>query len=152
MTGTAAASIGVSGTLDALARDIGAAQAHAAVLRERLETAVEPSDGADTAGIADGGVDSSLSSLRLVARALDRRVERLRLATAGELPPDRTEVLLVLRTSLADFRWTIETMGQGPNLDTDTGALRDGELLRLEASLRDLDLATAAMTSFDWPE
>lgn len=152
-SGTAAAAVGVSRTLDALAQDIGAAQVHAAVLRERLAGNAATSDGADIAGIAGGGIDSSVSALRLVARAVDRRLEHLRLAAASELEPARAEVLLVLRASLADFRWTIERIAQRPDLlDTGTEAGHESELVRLHATLRELDRATAAMASFDWAE
>jgi|GEM_PF-1957080 len=146
----AAAAVGVTRTLDALTQDIGAARAHAAALRERLATDVATSDGAAIAGIADGGIASSVNALRLVARAMDRRLEQLRLATASELEPDRAELLLVLRASLADFRWTIERMAQdpGPGSGTETG--HDSALVRLDATLRELERATAAMASFDW--
>lgn len=156
-----AAAVEVSRTLQALARDVGAAQAHAAALRERLaldlatdEVAVQiaTDEGAEIAGIADGGVRSSLVALRLVARAVDRRLEGLRRTTTDELSPERAEVMLALRSSLAEFRWTIERMPSGPEADAETRATRERRLARLEAALAELDYATAAMASFDWAD
>jgi len=148
----AAAAVEVARTLDALVLDIGAARAHAAALRERFAVEVGTGKGADIAGIADGGAGSSLNALRLVARALDRRLERLRLATAGELSADRAEVMLALRASLADLRWTIETLPATPDPDAATLARRGLQLERLDATLAEFDLAAAAMASFDWAE
>ena len=161
MAAPAAAAVAVSRTLEALARDVGAAQAHAAALRERLAVDIARDDaavpvatdkGAEIAGIAGGDVHSSLVALRLVARAVDRRLEGLRLATKGELSPERAEVVLVLRSSLAEFRWTIERMPSGPEADAETRAARERRLARLEAALAELDRATAAMSSFDWAD
>lgn len=148
----AAAAVEVRHSLEALARDIGAARAHAVALRERFAVEVSTGKGADIAGIDDGGVGSSLTALRLVARALDRRLERLRLATASDVSPDRAEVMLVLRASLGDLRWTIESVPSGPDPDAATRAERERQLERLDATLAELDLAASAMASFDWAE
>lgn len=151
-TAPAAATSGVGHTLQALERDIGAATAHAAALRERFAADVATGKGADIAGIADGGVDSSLTALRLAARAVDRRLEQLRAATAGELGPDRAAVMLALRSSLASLLWTIEVIPATPEPDVATKARRERQLAELDEALADLDLATAAMASFDWAE
>ena len=148
----AAAAVEVRHSLDALVLDIGAARAHAAALRERFAVEVGTDKGADIAGIADGGIATSLTALRLVARALDRRLERLRLARASELSADRAEVMLALRASLADLRWTIETVPAAPAADAASLARRELQLERLDATLAELDLAAAAMASFDWAE
>ncbi len=148
----AAATSGVGRALQALERDIVAVTAHAAALRERFAADVETGKGAEIAGIADGGVDSSLTALRLAARAVDRRLERLRLATAGELTPDRAEVMLALRSSLASLLWTIEVIPSTPEPDAATKAKRERQLAQLDEALAELDLATAAMASFDWAE
>ena len=148
----AAATSGVGRALQALERDIAAATAHAAALRERFAADVATGKGADIAGIADGGVGSSLTALRLAARAVDRRLERLRLATAGELGPDRAEVMLALRSSLASLLWTIEVIPSTPEPDAATKAKRERQLAQLDEALAELDLATAAMASFDWAE
>jgi len=148
----AAAAVEVRHSLDALVLDIGAARAHAAALRERFAVEVGTSKGADIAGIADGGIATSLTALRLVARALDRRLERLRLARASELSADRAEVMLALRASLADLRWTIESLPAAADPDAASLARRELQLERLDATLAELDLAAAAMASFDWAE
>ena len=148
----AEAAAGVTRTLAALERDIGAATAHALALRERLEAEVETSKGADIAGIADGGVGSSLTALRLAARAVDRRLEQLRLATAGDLPPDRAEVMLALRSSLASLLWTIEAIPLRLEPDPETLAKRERQLAQLDEAVAELDHATAAMASFDWDQ
>ena len=148
----AAATSGVGRTLQALERDIWAATAHAAALRERFAADVATGEGAEIAGIADGGVDSSLTALRLAARAVDRRLERLRQATAGELGPDEAAVMLALRASLASLHWTIESIPSTLERDAETTARRDRQLARLDEALDELDLATAAMASFDWGE
>ena len=152
-TGAPAAAAGdVGRTLQALERDIGAATAHAAALRERFAGAVATDEGADIAGIADGGVGSSFTALRLAARAVDRRLERLRLATAGALTPEQAEVMLVLRASLANLHWTIESIPATLEPDAETTVRRERQLTRLDEALGELDLATAAMASFDWAE
>jgi hypothetical protein len=148
----APATSGVERTLQALERDIGAATAHAVALRERVAADVATGKGADIAGIADGGVGSSLTALRLAARAVDRRLERLRLATAGELTPDRAAVMLALRTSLASLLWTIEVIPATLQPDAATKAKRERQLTELDEALAELDSATAAMASFDWAE
>jgi hypothetical protein len=147
-----ASPVGVSRTLVALERDIGAAAAHATALRDRLEAEVATGKGAEIAGIADGGAGSSLTALRLAARAVDRRLEHLRTATANELSPDRAEVMLSLRASLAGLLWTIETIPLALDPDAETLAERERQLAQLDEALAELDSATAALASFDWGE
>ncbi len=148
----AVAGIGVPQILAALERDIAATRVHAVVLRERLAADAEPDAGAAVAGIADGGAGSSFTALRLAARTVDRRLERLRLATADALAPDRVEVLLALRASLAELLWTIESMRTEPAPDAESRLRRERQLARLDESLGELDRAATTMVRFDWTE
>jgi hypothetical protein len=157
---------GAPRTLAALERDIGAAMAHATVLRERLAAAPlldplapdphlpdplapQPSRAADIAGIADGGGRSSLAALRLATRAIDRRLETLRASLPTE-PPERTEIMLIMRSALGSVLWTIEDLPLAAAEVTDTAPTRDALLDRLDRSLGDLATATAAMAAFQW--
>ncbi len=137
--------------LAALDRDIAAAMAHAAALRERL--AVEPGGAAltarpsravDLAGIADGGSFSSLAALRLAARGLDRRLEALR-AALPDPPAERAQIMLIMRTALGSVFWTLEDLPLATAEDTGTTPTRSALLDRLDRALADLDNATAAM-------
>ncbi len=147
-----ASPVGVTRTLVALERDIAAAAAHATALRDRLEAEVATGKGAEIAGIADGGAGSSLTALRLAARAVDRRLEQLRLATANELSAEQAEVMLSLRASLASLLWTIETIPLALEPDAETLVQRERQLAQLDEALAELDSATAALASFDWGE
>jgi hypothetical protein len=147
---------GAPRALDMLERDIAAAMAHAAVLRERLAaetlasaTTPGPGNAADLAGIADGGSRSSLAALQLAAWAVDRRIEALG-AELPEKPAERRQLILHMRTALAGMLWTIHDLPLVA--DAETGNARAGLALidRLDRSLGDLDDATTALASFDW--
>jgi hypothetical protein len=147
---------GAPRALDMLERDIAAAMAHAAVLRERLAaetlasaTTQGPGNAADLAGIADGGSRSSLAALQLAAWAVDRRIEALG-AELPEKPAERRQLILHMRTALAGMLWTIHDLPLVA--DAETGNARAGLALidRLDRSLGDLDDATTALASFDW--
>jgi hypothetical protein len=147
---------GAPRALDMLERDIAAAMAHAAVLRERLAaetlasaTTQGPGNAADLAGIADGGSRSSLAALQLAAWAVDRRIEALG-ADLPEKPAERRQLILHMRTALAGMLWTIHDLPLVA--DAETGNARAGLALidRLDRSLGDLDDATTALASFDW--
>jgi hypothetical protein len=147
---------GAPRALALLERDIAAAMAHAAVLRERLAaetlasaTTPGPGNAADLAGIADGGSRSSLAALQLAAWAVDRRIEALG-AELPEKPAERRQLILHMRTALAGMLWTIHDLPLVA--DAETGNARAGLALidRLDRSLGDLDDATTALASFDW--
>lgn len=142
--------------LAALERDIAAAMAHAAALRERLAAepvadalTAWPSNATDIAGIADGGSWSSLAALKLAARGLDRRLETLR-AGLPEQPPERAEIMLIMRTALGSVLWTIEDLPAATNEQTDNAPTREALLDRLDRSLTDLANATTAIADFAW--
>lgn len=141
--------------LAALERDIAAAMAHAAALRERLAAepvadalAPSPGNATDIAGIADGGSWSSLAALKLAARGLDRRLETLR-AGLPEQPPERAEIMLIMRTALGSVLWTIEDLPAATDEEADTAPTRQALLDRLDRSLTDLATATTAMAAFE---
>jgi hypothetical protein len=152
-----AAGTSVPRMLATLERHIGAAMLHAATLRERLaaEAATAGSAGsgrataADIAGIAAGGSASSLAALRQVARALDHRLELLRRATADD-PPERTEIVLIMRTALGSMLWTLEDLPLVTDEATSTAPTRAALLDRLDRALGDLDDATAALARVGW--
>ncbi len=152
----AVAAPSVARMLVALERDIGAAMAHAAVLRERL--AAEPATGAveprprgaaDIAGIADGGSQSSLAALRLAARAVDRRLDMLR-AAMPEQPSESAEVMLIMRSALGSVLWTIEDLPLATDEETAGVPTRRALLDRLDRSLADLATGTKAMAELAW--
>jgi hypothetical protein len=148
---------GVPSMLAALERDIGAAVVHAATLRERLAAEagaarLEPAEeatAADIAGIADGGSASSLAATRQVARALDRRLELLRQATADD-PPKRTEIVLLMRMALGSVLWTLEDLPLATDEATGEAPSRRALLDRLDRALADLDTATDALAEVAW--
>lgn len=148
----AAAADSVGRMLVALERDIDAATVHAAVLRDRFAADVAPDEGADIAGIADGGAASTLRALRLAARAVDRRLERLRLATADGLAPDRAAVVLTLRASVATLQRTLAGIPSAPDPDARAWAERERRLATLDATLIELEQAATALARFDWGE
>lgn len=151
---TTAAARAAPRALAALERDIAAAMAHAGALRERLAgepnaLAAGPSNTTDIAGIADGGSWSSFAALRLAARGLDRRLETLR-AGLPDQPPERAEIMLIMRTALGSVLWTIEDLPLATDEETETAPTRQALLDRLDRSLTDLAAATTAMAAFEW--
>lgn len=148
---------GVPSILAALEHDIGAAIVHAATLRERLAAETQttrPEAAADAtageiAGIADGGSASSLAATRQVARSLDRQLELLRRATADD-PPERTEIVLLMRMALGTVLWTLEDLPLATDEATGTPPSRRALLDRLDRSLADLDAATDSLAEVRW--
>lgn len=143
-----AAVAGSLSTLVRLEQSIRAAMAHTDSLREDLhrESVVNPA--AEIAGIADGGVRSSLAALRLTARSIDRRLETLRLTLAGE-SLKHVEILLAMRRDLATLAWAIEAIP--PTLEDPTAGRRElkAALLEIEQALTDLDGAATALAALD---
>jgi hypothetical protein len=148
---------GMPRMLAALERDIGAAMVHAAALRDRLDAeagaarpeAAEAATAAEIAGIADGGSASSLAATRQVARSLDRRLELLRRATADD-PPERTEIVLLMRMALGSVLWTLEDLPLATDDATGQAPSRQALLDRLDRALADLDAASAALGEVRW--
>ena len=146
---------GAPRALDMLERDIAAAMAHAAVLRERLAaetlasaTAAGVDNAADVAGIADGGRRSSLASLQLAARALDRRLEALG-AELTEAPAGHRQLMLHMRTVLGGMLWALHDLPPVADAAAGTGTAGLALIDRLDRSLGDLDDATTALATFD---
>ncbi|MCB1885720.1 MAG: hypothetical protein KDG89_17320 [Geminicoccaceae bacterium] len=97
-----------------LQRNLDAVRAQAAALEERVRAPLPPNPGADAAGIADGGLASTLGGLRRAGMALAHGLHRLRESTA----PDRVreqEVLVHMGVELRAFVWTLDDIEDAPD-------------------------------------
>ena len=131
--------------LTMLERDLGAAMAHAARLRERLAEEVGDSPAAVVVGLADGGRGSSLAGLRLAARALERRIDELRAATGTTDDPGRLELMLAMRAALGRLGNAIDDMVVLGGIDADVGPARQVVYARIELALLAMSHTVTAM-------
>jgi hypothetical protein len=134
-------------TLVALERDLAAAQAHAAVLRERSAAGAPEDPGAAAAGIADGGGSSSLAALRLAVHAVDRRMEQVRLATPASCNLACARSLLALRAALGQLIVSVEAVAEAHILAVASGDHSPSAIDAVDAALVELSAATASLAA-----
>lgn len=154
-----AAAVGPEATLASLEQSIRAAMAQAQSLREDLAREPVVNLGADIAGIADGGLGSSLATLRLSTRAVDRRLETLRLearaakARKPAMPRDdnlkRAELMLAMRTQLGTAAWAIEEIPRHAEAGPVGRTAQQAAMDTLEQALAGLGQAVTAMAALD---
>ncbi len=144
------AQLDVATSLAALKHDLAAGEAHAAALRAHAPDQSDGNPSAAAAGIADGGLDWSRAALRLVARRIDRRLERLRTSPEVMAHTERAQTMLLMRTAQSKLVSTIEAIPGADHVSRAAEQDRQQTLDALDEALADLAAATAVMASYDW--
>lgn len=148
--GTGAAQLDVPTSLAALEHDLAAGKAHAAALSDHATAGDNGNPGAAAAGIADGGIAWSIVALRLVARRIDRHLERLRTAPETTADDDRAQTMLLMRSAQSRLVSTIEAIPGPDHVSPAAKQERQNTIDALDEALADLAAATAVMVSFEW--
>ncbi len=146
------AQLDVGTALAALEHDLAAGEAHAAALRDHATAGDDGNPGAAAAGIADGGIAWSIAALRLVARRIDRHLERLRTAPETAADGDRAQTMLLMRSAQSQLVSTIEAIPGADHVSPAAEQQRQDTIDALDQALADLAAATAVMTSYEWGE